>query len=181
MYKRYFRMKDPKCRPEQIEWIEMTGREFYRFVNSPEGQGRHFIDMDDVVLEANEAEARNYKTEQNHSYYIQTQEEGWNTLSIYAVKDECGCSGEEVVRDEAQDVEDEVVKRMETAALQQALKRLNPENYRLIHALYLADMRKTERELAQECGVSQVAIHKQKKKILASLKFLVIKSQKSQQ
>ena len=58
MYKRYFRMKDPKCRPEQVEWIEMTGREFYRFVNSPEGQGRHFIDMDDVVLEASETEAR---------------------------------------------------------------------------------------------------------------------------
>ena len=74
MYKRYFRMKDPKCRPEQVEWIEMTGREFYRFVNSPEGQGRHFIDMDDVVLEASETEARSFRTEQNHSYYIQTQE-----------------------------------------------------------------------------------------------------------
>lgn len=38
-------MKDPKCRPEEIEWIEMTGREFYCFVHSPEGQNRHFIDM----------------------------------------------------------------------------------------------------------------------------------------
>ena len=68
MYKRYFRMKDPKCKPEQIEWIEMTGREFYRFVNSLEGRGRHFIDMDDVVLEASENEVRSFRTEQNHSY-----------------------------------------------------------------------------------------------------------------
>ena len=83
--------------------------------------------------------------------------------------------------DEAQDVEAEVMKRMESAALRRALEHLDSESYQMIHALYLADTRKTERELAQERGVSQVAIHKQKKKILATLKFLVIKSQKSQQ
>lgn len=83
MYKRYFRMKNPKCKPEKIEWIEMTGREFYRFVNSPEGCDRHFIDMDDVVLEASESEARSFKAEKNHSYYIQVQEDGWSTLSLY--------------------------------------------------------------------------------------------------
>ena len=85
MHTRYFRLKDPKCRPEEIEWIEMSGREFYCFVNSPEGQGRHFIDMDDVVLEASESETRQYKSEKNHSYYIQAQEDGWSTLSIYAI------------------------------------------------------------------------------------------------
>ena len=63
MHTRYFRLKNPKCRPEEIEWIEMSGREFYCFVNSPEGQGRHFIDMDDVVLEASEGETRRYKSE----------------------------------------------------------------------------------------------------------------------
>lgn len=77
MYKRYFRMKDPKCKPEEIEWVEMTGKEFYCFVSSPEGRGRYFIDMDDVVLETSEAEARSFKAEKNHSYYIQAQEESW--------------------------------------------------------------------------------------------------------
>lgn len=56
-------MRDPRCKPSEIEWIEMTGTEFYRFVNSPEGCGRHFIDMDDVVLEASEADARSFKFE----------------------------------------------------------------------------------------------------------------------
>ena len=81
MYKRYFRMKDPKCTPDGIKWIEMTGSEFYRFVNSPEGQGRHFIDMGDVVLEASKVEARNFKIEKNHSSYIQAQEDGRYALS----------------------------------------------------------------------------------------------------
>lgn len=61
MYKRYFRMKDPRCKPNEIEWIEMAGSEFYRFVNSPEGRDRHFIDMDDVVLEASESEVRSFR------------------------------------------------------------------------------------------------------------------------
>ncbi len=43
---RYFRLK-PNCSPEKVEWIEMTGKEFYYFVKSPEGQNRHFIDMGD--------------------------------------------------------------------------------------------------------------------------------------
>ena len=181
MYKRYFRMKNPKCKPEKIEWIEMTGREFYRFVNSTEGCDRHFIDMDDVVLEASESEARSFKAEKNHSDYIQAQEDGWSTLSLYATEDENGCSGEEIARDETQDVEAEVILRMEYKALRAALHQLDEESRLLIQALYLADECKTERELAQERGVSQVAIHKQKKKVLAKLKFLVIKSQKSQQ
>lgn len=71
--------------------------------------------------------------------------------------------------------------RIETAALQKALTRLDSQNYQLIHALYLADNQKTEREIAQELGVSQNAINKQKKKILKTLKFLVVKLQKSSQ
>ena len=46
LYKRYFRKKDPTCRPEDIEWIEMSGKEFYRFITSPEAENHHFIDID---------------------------------------------------------------------------------------------------------------------------------------
>ena len=164
MYKRYFRMKDPKCKRDEVEWIEMTGKEFYRFINSQEGQGRYFIDMGDVVLEASKHEAQLHRAEKDHSDYLKEQEEGRSTLSIYAIEDENGCSGEEVARDETQDVEAEVIMRTEAAALRKALAQLDSESYRLILALYLADERKTEREIAREYGVSQVAIHKQKRK-----------------
>ena len=169
MHKRYFRMKDPKCRREEVEWIEMTGSEFYRFVNSPEGQGRHFIDMDDVVLEASESEARSYKAEKNHSAYIRAQKEGWSTLSLYAIEDENGCSGEEIVRDETQDVEAEAIRQMETTALREALGCLDPESHRMIHALYLADPRKTLRQLSLESGIPVMTLQDRKKKALALL------------
>ena len=174
-------MKAPKCKTSEIEWIEMTGKEFYRFIHSKEGQGRHFIDMGDVVLEATEAEVRSYKAEQNHRYYIQAQEDGWSTLSIYAIVDKNGCSGEEVVGDDTQDVETEAIQRIEQKALRTALYLLDEESRRLIQALYLADERKTERDLAKELGISQNAVNKQKKKILQRLKFLVVKIEKSQQ
>ena len=169
MYKRYFRLKDPRCKPNEIEWIEMTGSEFYHFVHSPEGQGRHFIDMDDVVLEASEADARSFKAEQNHRYYIQTHEEGGSTLSFYAAEDDAGCSGEETARDETQDVEAEAMMRIETAALKRALECLDLESYQMIHALYLADTRKTLRQLSLETGIPVMTLQDRKKKALALL------------
>lgn len=181
MYKRYFRMKDPKCDPEKIKWIEMTGSEFYRFVNSPEGQGRYFIDMGDVVLESSKREAQVHRVEKDHSDYLKEQEEGWSTVSLYSIENENGCSGEEAARDETQDVEAAAILRIETAALRRALRCLDSENYKLIYALYIADKRYTERELAHKLGVSQNAINKQKKKTLQKLKFLVVKIQKSSQ
>lgn len=169
MYKRYFRLKNPKCKPEKVEWIEMTGKEFYRFVNSPEGQGRHFIDMGDVVLEASKHEAQVHRAEKDHSDYLKEQEEGWSIVSIYTIEDENGCNGEEVAVDETQDVETEAIMRIETAALRKALIRLDSESYQLIHALYLADTRKTLRQLSLDSGIPVMTLQDRKKKILALL------------
>lgn len=170
MYKRYFRKKDPSCKPEETEWIEMTSREFYRFVNSPEGKGRYFIDMGDVVLEANRREAQVHRAEKDHSDYLKEQEEGWTALSLYAIADKNGCSGEEVIRDETQDVEARAILHIETTALWQALALLDSESYRMIYALYLADTRKTLRQLSLESGIPVMTLQDRKKKILAVLR-----------
>ena len=164
---RYFRKNDPKCGQEEIEWIEMSGKEFYRFVKSPEGQGRYFIDMGDVVLEASKHEAQIHRAEKDHSDYLKEQEEGWSTLSIYA--DEDGYSGEEIIADEAYDVEAEAIMRIETAELQKALDRLDSESYQLVYSLYLADTRKTLRQLSQDSGIPVMTLQDRKKKILARL------------
>lgn len=181
MFTRYFRKKDPLSKAQNVEWVEMSGKEYYQFVTDLTNAGRHFVDMGDVVLEATENEMREYISEKNHNYYLQAQEEGWITLSFYSVVDQNGCSGEEVAVDETQDVEEEAIAIIEHKALRDALLRLDTTDQQMIYDLYLAVNRKTERDLADKCGLSQVAIHKQKKKILDNLKFLVIKLQKSQQ
>ena len=90
-------------------------------------------------------------------------------VSLYTIEDENGCSGEEVVRDETQDVEAESIRRMETAALWQALEYLDSESRQMIHALYLADTRKTLRQLSLESGVPVMTLQDRKKKALALL------------
>ena len=66
-------------------------------------------------------------------------------------------------------------------ALNEALCALDEESYMIIDALILASERKSERDLASEFGLSQKAVNKRKNKILKNLKFLVLKTQKSQQ
>lgn len=96
MCKRYFRKKDPNCPLEKVEWIEMTGTEFYNFINAPENKNRYFIDMDDVVLEGTKDEAREQRAVKDRSDYLQEQESGWSIVSLYTITDENGCSGEGV-------------------------------------------------------------------------------------
>lgn len=178
MYTRYFRKKDPFCKPESIEWIEMSGREYYCFVSNPKNIGRYFMNMGDVVLECTEAEYKKYKAEDDHSSYILEQEAGWITQSLEDAAKEANVCREELVADETQDVESEAIRRIELAALRSALSQLDLNSYQLIRALYSSTDRKTERELAEAAAVSQNAIHKQKEKIL---KILVVKIQKSSQ
>lgn len=147
----------------------MTGKEFYRFVNSPEGQGRHFVDMGDVVLEASKHEAQVHRAEKDHSDYLKEQEDGWSTVYIYTIEDENGCNGEEVAVDETQDVETEAIMRIETAALRKALIQLDSESYRLIHALYLADTHKTLRQLSLDSGIPVMTLQDRKEKSLPYL------------
>lgn len=170
MTKRYFRKKDPNCKTEDTEWIEMTGREYYCFVRRPENNKRFFIDMEDIVLESTEDDIRRYKAEKNHSYYIQAQEEGWSTVSIYTVQDEKGCSGEEVAADESEDVETKAILNIETKALRAAVARLDQESYRLIDTLYLAERRKTLRQLSRDSGIPVMTLRDRKERVLRRLR-----------
>lgn len=173
MNKRYFRLKEPDQNANQTDWMEMTGKEFYRFLHSPEGKERHFIDMGDIVLEVTEAEARQYRTERNHRYYIQAQKEGWNTLSLYEIENGSGCSGEELIPDNAQNVEAETIMRLGCSALYAALAQLDSESYRLIYTLYLANERKTLRQLSSEIGIPVMTLQDRKQKALAILRQIL--------
>ena len=77
---------------------------------------------------------------------------------------------ESVIPDETVHVEEDAILSSEIHDLHAALSQLDPVSYGLIHSYYLAEDHKTESQIAEELGVSQSAVHKQKKKILKSLK-----------
>ena len=168
--KRFYRKKDPNCETSKTELIEMSGSEFYQFIRTPESKGRFFIDMDDVVLETTESEARKYKAEKSRRYYIQMKKGDLSILSIYTIEEEDGCNGEEVIKDDTEDVEAKAILNTEIKSLQKALAQLDMESYRLIYALYLAKKRESLRQLSQETGIPVMTLQDRKKKILATLK-----------
>jgi RNA polymerase sigma factor (sigma-70 family) len=71
----------------------------------------------------------------------------------------------------AQPFEDVVIDKILCESLRNALNKLSVEEYKLIYELYYQDM--TERQVATAIGISQVAVHKRKNKILNKLKQLI--------
>ena len=172
MARRYFRKKDPAAQESNPEWIEMSGQEFYRFITSPAGRGCFFIDMEDVVIEAPKETYEEWRREQSRKNYRQNQAAkiGVKVLSLNSDEISERGSGADVIPDETVHVEEDAILSSEIHDLHAALSQLDPVSYGLIHSYYLAEDHKTESQIAEELGVSQSAVHKQKKKILKNLK-----------
>lgn len=73
--------------------------------------------------------------------------------------------------DTRESVEDAVLRKMAEDDLRRALTKLTDEEYALVYALFYEG--RTERDYAKELGVSQVAVHKRKQRILKKLKGIL--------
>lgn len=162
----------------EIEWIAINGAEFYQLITSPAGKGRYFIDMDEFMIEATEAEYKDWRKEKNHSDYLREQEAQIQLLPLHDRED----SGQgDFISDISASTEEQAMVSILRKVLKEAINSLDEESYTIIDALILAQDRKSERDLASEFGLSQKAINKRKQKILKNLKLLVLKAEKSQQ
>ena len=75
--------------------------------------------------------------------------------------------------DDGENVEDQVLRKMQREMLHKALSLLSDEEEELIRLLFFED--RTEREVAELMGIYHNAIHKQKKRILHKLKNILKK------
>ena len=73
--------------------------------------------------------------------------------------------------DAGESVEDAVLRKLAEDELHRALEKLTDEEYALVYVLFFEG--KTERSYAKELGVSQVAVHKKKQRILKKLKEII--------
>jgi len=179
LHKRYFRWKDTSTGSD--EWIEMTGREYYRFVTAPQNEGRYFVDLGDVVLECTKAKYKKYKAEDDHSSYVLEQEKNWATISISAMGQQGEFTGEEILPDVGQDVERDAIDQLFKHRLIQELHYLPEKDLWLIENLYLKESRKTIRQLSLESGIPVMTLQDRKVNILAILRTAILseKSKKS--
>lgn len=82
-------------------------------------------------------------------------------------------NGQDILVDEKQDVEEIVEKNIMLDKLEDCLSLLSIEEKELIQMIFFDEL--TEREIAAKKGISQVAVHKRKQRILNKLKeFLEI-------
>lgn len=51
MSKKYFIWKDHSCNGVNPEWIELSGSEFYQFINKPENKTRRFEVLDNRICD----------------------------------------------------------------------------------------------------------------------------------
>ncbi len=179
LYKRYFRWKDADAGSN--EWIEMTGKEYYRFATDPQNEGRYFVDLGDVVLECTKAKCKKFKSEDDHSSYILEQETGWITLPLSSIGSQNDLTGEEIIADESENVEDAAILNIRRKALRKAIRLLSDEDYRIISMKYNAINPISEEKIGHILGLSQSGISKRLKDIKKSLKKMVIEFEKSSQ
>ena len=174
---RFFRCEEAYSETKENNWIEMSGREFYAFVNDPKNKERYFIKFDDdLIIECSFEQYKTFKSENRHCRYLREHEPcsllySINTVGIYGE-----LNGEAIIYDINANVEDSVLQKLDIEHLQNALKQLSPEEFHLISSMYLSEKNKTEREMAALYGISPNGLHKKKIKILEKLKFLVGKS-----
>ena len=172
----YLVKKDPAATGSKVEWLQLTGREFYSFIHSPEGKNRYFIRLTDdisyecpeIFIEAGYEDYRKWKSEYNAHQYLVEQEEGFETISANAP-----ATGDssliDTIADEGASTEDAVVKADELRNLAASFHQLSMKEKKIVRVLFLSRHPMTVREAAAVFGVSKSELARQKKKILKKI------------
>ena len=82
-------------------------------------------------------------------------------------------NGEDILIDTSQDIGDAVIHKIMLDKLSSSIILLSDDEQKLIREIFYEGL--SERKLAEKYGVSQVAIHKRKNKILDKLKKIIEK------
>ena len=128
---------------------------------------KFFLSLHGMLMEVTEQTYKEYYRDKRRQKYIDERSRLNGDVSYNAL-DTDETLGEDVFADEKTDVEAEVINKMTVAELRKAFLLLSPDERELIKILFIDGV--TERKASEIYGVSQVAIHKRKNKILAKLK-----------
>ncbi len=128
---------------------------------------KFFLPLYGMLMEVTEETYKEYYRDKRRQKYIDERSKLNGDVSYNAL-DTDETLGEDVFADEKTDVEAEVINKMTVAELRKAFLLLSSDERELIKILFIDGV--TERKASEIYGVSQVAIHKRKNKILAKLK-----------
>ena len=170
MARQYYRKSRPSDQHSIDGWVRMTGREYYQFITDPRNQDCRFVDLGDVVLESPESIYREHKAELHHSDYLREQEAGYKTVSLYCLDEETGYSGEDVIADDAEAVEEQAIRNVFKRQIREIMPLLTDEQQWLLQELYIKTPPATMRQLSKQSGIPVMTLQDRKAKILQALK-----------
>lgn len=173
----YLVKRDPKCKKDKVEWIQMSKRRFTRFIKSDAGKGRYFIHLtddidyecDEIYIEATREEYLDWKRHYNAHCYLKGLESERTILSANAPAEGSDDPLSESFADDSTEIEELVANRDIAVRVMQAVKTLKPQERQLLELLYFGEKQLTDVEVAALLGVSRQYVGKAKKKVFLKI------------
>lgn len=131
---------------------------------------KYFIRVRGSLVEVDIAIYKSHHKMRRRAKYLRESDEAHGKVSYHAL-DTDDYTGEEILPDTCESVEDAVVKKLMTEKLRKCLESLSISETKLIQALFYDGC--SERKCAEMLGISQKGVNKRKKKILHKLNKLM--------
>lgn len=156
---------------ENGNYIELTYEKFCLHKETDSSYAdKFFIPLHGMLMEVTEEIYRDFYKSQRRQKYIdeRSAENGDFSYDMLTTDD---FNGEDILVDTSQEISDAVIHKIMLDKLRDSLLLLSGDEQKLIQEIYFDGL--SERNLAEKYGVSQVAIHKRKVKILEKLKKII--------
>ena len=131
---------------------------------------KFFIPLHGMLMEVTEETYRDFYKSGRRQKYIDERSVGNGDFS-YDMLTTDDFNGEDILADESEPLDEQVIRKIMTDKLKIALSLLTEDEQKLIREIFYKGL--SERSLAEKYGISQVAIHKRKVKILERLKKMM--------
>lgn len=131
---------------------------------------RFFIPLHGMLMEVSKKDYTDFYKSKRRQKYIDERsvENGDFSYNMLTTDD---FNGEDILIDTSQDVSDAVIHKIMLDKLSSSLVLLSDDEQKLIREIFYEGL--SERTLAEKYGISQVAIHKRKIRILDKLKKFI--------
>jgi RNA polymerase sigma factor (sigma-70 family) len=142
----------------------------YRKYENEDGSFTYTITIDEVAVEVSEEVFMAYSQADRRERYLVERDVG-KLFSLERFAD-IGITLDHLLDEHGESAEDAVLKSMLAKQAIDILSQLPPKDQHLIHALVIDGI--TEQEYANTVGITQVAVHKRKKRILKNIFYLMV-------
>lgn len=188
MSKQFYVWKDRNCNGIDPEWVQLTGREYFRFIKDPANKGRHFVLLDNggdsdagiIYMEATPEEYKKWRSEyRSHvRWRKQNLEFIEEQMSLDApTEDDEETDLYDVVPDESVNVADEVTNQLDLEILREALKTLSHEEIQLVNELFSEESGGLSmRKLAASWNVANTTLIYRREKIFEKLQNFFVQN-----